>query len=402
LKAESLLKFYDVILVGAGPAGCSAALCLAKMGYNVLLVEEAKFPRDKVCGDGIGPATLEVLDRLGMIPRIMERDPWRIDEVQLSSPAGHVVAASFSHLKGPYRHGLVMPRREFDLLLWQQVQTFSKVHALEDCRVMDLVYGNGGVEGVRVKRGGVMEEFRGKAVIGADGVYSLVAKKLFRTRRAQRGYAFGVRAYYRQVEGLTHRIEIHFPKSTLPGYGWIFPLGKDTANVGIGVSSRFLKEIDIRALFRTFLGDTPRVRDRLKKAVMVENSFGGWPIPLGKFFPRRSCKNVLLIGDAGGFADALTGEGIYYALRSGECAAETLQGLLGLDGGVERAGAVYERLWKKAFNRKEYLIGSVIQRLVTREAFLNFNIRRAVQKPIMAQNLASILCHQKSKIGLLL
>jgi len=143
------------------------------------------------------------------------------------------------------------------------------------------------------------------------------------------------------------------------------------------------------------------LREKLRKAHFLKNSFRGWPIPLGTFFPRRSHKNVLLLGDAGCFADSLTGEGIYYALRGGECAAEAVHTGLNTPGGIRKMGEVYDKLWRKAFRSREYLIGKIFQRFVITESFCNYNVRRALQKPIMAQNLASILCHQKTKLRLL-
>ena len=134
---------------------------------------------------------------------------------------------------------------------------------------------------------------------------------------------------------------------------------------------------------------------------MVENSLQGGPIPLGSFFRRRSRKNVLLVGDAAGFTDVLTGEGIYFAMRSGECAAETIHSALKSPEEMEKAGRIYEGLWRRELRSLEFLFGSFVHRLIVREFFLNRNITRALKKPSMARDLASILCHQKSKIGLL-
>jgi geranylgeranyl reductase family protein len=394
-------KAYDAIIVGAGPGGCSAATCLACKGYDVLLVDKASFPRDKVCGDGISPGALEVLDRLGVTQKIMDRSPWRIDGVEISSPAGQRVRANFSHLKGSYKHGWVMPRREFDFLLFQHVQSFPNVHVLENCEVKDLSYAGSRIEGVQVKCGNFMEEFSGKVIIGADGVYSLVAQKILFPGAISRSHAFAVRAYFNHVQRLNHYIEIHCEESILPAYGWIFPTGEDSANVGVGISCRFLKKKDIKKLFQAFIGKNKFLKEKLCNAQFIENSFKGWPIPLGIFSPRRSHKNVLLIGDAGCFADFLTGEGIYYALRGGECAAEAVHIGLHIPGGLVRMGEVYEKLWRRAFQSREYLIAKILPRFVISKKFLNFNVRRALEKSVMAQTLASILCHQKTKIRLL-
>jgi len=134
----------------------------------------------------------------------------------------------------------------------------------------------------------------------------------------------------------------------------------------------------------------------------LEGSLKGWPIPLGTCGGKRGYKNVLLLGDAGRFADVLSGEGIYYALRGGECAAEAVDTSLRSPGAAaERAGEVYERLWRRSFRPFEYAIGNLLQKWVLKEMFLNFNVRRACRNPVMARNLASILCHEKTKMRLL-
>ncbi len=399
-RPESMEKEYDVIIVGGGPAGCSAAICLARQGCKVLLMDKAQFPRDKVCGDGVGPLTLEVLDRLGVLQVMMDRNPWRVEGIDFFSPAGQRVRAPFSHLEGRYKHGLVLPRREFDFLLWQHVRGFSNVQVLENCEGVDLISAGSKIVGIQARYGSSLEDFRGKVILGADGAYSLVAKRISSPTRIFRSYAFAARGYFHQVEGLTNQIEIHCEKNLLPGYGWIFPIGEDSANVGVGIASRFLKKKDMNKLFHSFIWGNPPLRQRFRKARLVENSFKGFPIPFGTLGPRRSHKNVLLLGDAGRFADVLSGEGIYYALRGGECAAEAIH--KGLNAGEsEKICEFYEKLWRRALDPKEYLIGNLLQRWVIGEFFLNLNVRRACRNPVMARNLASILCHEKTKVRLL-
>jgi len=393
-------KRYDAIIVGAGPAGCSAAISLARRGYEVLLVEKERFPRGKVCGDGIGPPALEVLDRLGILPEVMQKNPWKVEGVKLSSPAGQLVTASFSHLKGPYPYGLVMPRREFDSLVFQQAGKFSNVQVLENWAVKDLILRDGSAEGVRAESEGTEGEFLGKFLIGADGAYSTVRRKVFPRKKVPVPGAFGVRAYFQGVQDLSAHIEIHCPPAILPGYGWVFPTGENSANVGVGIPSARLPQKDFRKIFQTFIEETPAVKERLRTARLVEHSLQGGPIPLAGFWGRRSRRNILLVGDAGGFADVLTGEGVFFALRSGECAAEAIHNTLSSPGEVERAGKIYEKTWRKNLGSLDSLIGPWAQRWIVREFFLNRNIGRAIRRPSMARNLASILCHQRSKIGL--
>ena len=400
-KAKRLMeKRYDVIIVGAGPAGCSAAMSLARLGYEVALLEKEKFPRGKVCGDGIGPASLEVLDRLGVLPEVLQKSPWRIDGIKLSSPSGRMVSASFSHLRNPYPYGVVMPRREFDSLLFERAGNHPRIRILEKWAVKDLLFRDGSAEGVRAESEGEKGEFYGKILVGADGAYSTVRRKIFPRRKVPAPGAFGLRAYFQGVSGLTGHIEIHCPRSLLPGYGWVFPTGGDSANVGVGIASDQVRNKDLRGLFRAFVEETKGVKERLASARMAENSLQGGPIPLAGFWGRRSRGNILLVGDAGTFADVLTGEGIYSALRSGECAAEAIHRALSSSGDGGRTGAIYERIWRKNLGSLDFLIGPWAQKCMVREFFLDRNIGRAARKPSMARDLASILCHEKSKIGL--
>jgi geranylgeranyl reductase family protein len=394
-------KGYDVIIVGAGPAGCSAAIFLARLGHDVLLMDKAKFPREKVCGDGIGPLALEVLDRLGVLKEAADRNPWRVEGIDFFSPAGQRVRSSFSHLRGRYRHGWIFPRREFDLLLWQHARSYSNVRTLESCEGKGLVYAGGRIVGIQGKSRDSLEEFRGKVIIGADGAHSVVSRIISSPGRIFRNFSFAVRGYFQQVKGLTHQIEIHCEKHLLPGYGWVFPTGEDSANVGVGIASRLLKGKDMKKLFRVFIEGNQSLRERFHEARLVNDSFGGWPIPLAGFGTRRSRQNVLLLGDAGRFADVLSGEGIFFALRSGECAAQAIHQGLNIPGETDRVGEIYEKLWRRAFDPKEYWIGNLLQRLIIRETFLNWNVTRAGENPIMVRNLASILCHEKTKLRLL-
>jgi geranylgeranyl reductase family protein len=394
-------KEYDVIIVGAGPAGCSAAICLARRGYEVLLMDKARFPRDKTCGDGLSPPALEVLDRLGVGETISRLDPWRVEGIDFFSPEGQRVRAGFSHLSGKYKHGSVLPRREFDFQLWKAAQAFSNIRAIENCEGENLVYDGERVAGIHARQANSVEPFRGKVIVGADGAYSIVAKVFPSPTHGFRNCAFALRGYFHQVEDLTHQIEIHCERSLLPGYGWVFAVGETSANVGVGISLPLLKGNDLKKLFRFFVSENPSLKERFRGAKLAEGSVKGWPIPLGTFSRKRGHKNLLLVGDAGHFADVLSGEGIYFALRGGECAAEAVDAAFQMRGGPDRAGEIYEKLWRRSLRAGEYAIGNLLRKSVLKEAFLNFNVRRARKNPVMARNLASILCHEKTKMRLL-
>ncbi len=393
-------KEHDVIIVGAGPAGCSAAICLARFGYDILLVDKARFPREKVCGDGISPPSINALDRLGVLPALLARNPWKVEGMHFYSPAGRDVIAPFAHLNGTYKYGVVFPRKELDHLLWKHACSRPEVRAVEECEASKFLYEGTRIAGILAKQGNHPAEFRGRVVIGADGVYSRLAREISVRGRTFRDYSFAVRAYFDQVDGLNRHIEIHCERLLLPGYGWIFPTGPDSANVGVGIASSYLKKKVMKELFHEFI-DSPNLRERFRRARISERGLKGSLIPMGGFGRRRSYRNVLLLGDAGGFADVLTGEGIYHALRGGECASEAVHQGLSARGGGERVGEIYDGLWKKIFTPRESWIGNMIQRILIGEFFLNFHVGRASRNPVMARDLASILCHEKTKMGLL-
>ncbi len=393
-------KKHDVIVVGAGPAGCSAATFLAGNGCSVLLVDKAKFPRDKACGDGLSPSALDVLERMGVTGRMEKSRPWRIDGVEFSSPAGKKLRTQFQQIEGLGNHSYVLPRKDLDFVLFKHVRELSNVVVLENCEVRDLVHEENAVSGVRVNYENESKEFSGKVVVGADGVHSIIARKTSFLNSNAKHRVLAARAYFDNVPGLDHYIEIHCDKSILPGYGWVFPTGEGSANVGVGTSCRSAtRKKDIKTLFDTFLEQNKSMKNRFNRTQMIGNSLKTWPIPLGSCSSKRSYENVILIGDAGSFADTLTGEGIYYALRSGEYAAQAIT--IGLNNNINKIADIFERLWRREFKRREYILGYLIQRFVFGEFFLNFNINRALRNDKMAEALVEILCHRKSKLRLL-
>jgi geranylgeranyl reductase family protein len=391
---------HDVIIVGAGPAGCSAATFLGRNGYSVLVVDRERFPRDKACGDGLSPPAIDILERMGVTKRIERSNPWRIDGVEFISPAGKKLRTEFRCVEGIRDHSYVLPRRDLDFVLFQHLRENSNADIVESCDVRDLSYEGDDVSGIRVDTEDGPKKFIGKVIVGADGVHSVIARKFFSLDTDPKHMVLAVRAYFEKVDGLDRFIEIHCEKSILPGYGWVFPTGQDSANVGVGTSYRVaLRKKDVRKMFDTFLERNRLMKERFNRTQMRWNSFRAWLIPLGSRPFQRSRRNVLLIGDAGSFADTLSGEGIYHALRSGEYVAEAID--IGLRTNPKKIGEIFETLWKREFKRKEYALGHFIQRFVFNEHFLNFNINRAIKSRKMAERLVEILCHKKSKLRLL-
>ncbi|MGB3129823.1 MAG: geranylgeranyl reductase family protein, partial [Dehalococcoidia bacterium] len=360
---------------------------------DVLLVDKAEFPRDKVCGDGFSASSLAVLERVRALEVIERMNPFRIDGVTVSSPNGTIASAKTPSVKGLRDYGYVIPRKDFDYQLLQFVKEVPRVKVLESFSVKDLVYDESNVCGVRSDD----ETYLGKVIIGADGVHSTIAKKLSMRNDNPKHRALAVRAYFENIENLNHYIEIHYEESILPAYGWIFPTSEHSANVGIGVGTRFTDTKEIKTLFYRFLERNSYARKKLKNAHMIENSFKGCPLTFGSFPSKRSYRNVLLIGDAASFIDVLTGEGIYYALRSGELAAQAMDETLHRSNNIEGVATLYEKLWMKEFRWKEFYAGYLLQSLLNNKHIVNFNISRASKRVKNAETLAGVIAHKLPK-----
>ncbi len=391
------MKSYDVVISGAGPAGCSSALFLAQKGYRVLLLDKATFPREKVCGDGITAATSTLLEEMGVMDRLRLRlGPLMVCEgVTLFSPAGTVVQGRISQAGSLAGAAYVIPRKEFDDCLIASVKEHSTITLLENTTVTDVIMDGERARGVRSTGG----DWFGRVIIAADGAYSPIASRLHLANKEKKHQGFAIRAYYSKVEGLTDSIELHYDKSMVPGYGWIFPLGNQRANVGVGLMTRFKDQRALKQLFERFVGENAFASAKLKHAVMEPGTLKGWPLPFGSFQGKRGRGNVLLTGDAGSFVDPLNGEGIYYALKSGRYAAEAAA--KALDEEDTRASGYYEKLWRKEFSFHEFTLGYTLQPLLNNEFLLESLMRFAAKKQTRANLLAGVIGHNFKKRDLL-
>jgi geranylgeranyl reductase family protein len=389
---------YDVIVVGAGPAGCSAAFYLAKRGLEVLLVDKARFPRGKTCGDGVGAASTQFLANMGVLEKLEAGGAQRITQVLVSSPDGTIVSGHPAALASHGGYAVVAPRQLLDAVLLDHVRAQPHVTVLEGFKAAELARVDGVVCGVTGTLGGVPTSLRGDFVVGADGANSLIAVLIAAANRQRAHRQVALRAYFDDVDLLTDRIEIHFTTSLLPGYGWVFPTGARSANVGVYLSPRPRTTLSPRDAFHDFVQNHPLARRNLAHARLREGTLTGWTLPSGSFRGPRGVENVLLVGDAASFIDPLTGEGIYYGLRSGQLAAEAIASV---GSRPAMATPAYERLWRRDFQWREFVPARLFRRLLRSPWVVDTVFRTALKSPRRTATLLGAVGHTVPKASLL-
>ena len=317
-----MTKSFDVIVAGAGPAGSTAAAALARRGRNVLLLDRVAFPRDKTCGDGIPPGTVGILHDLGLRDELESAAFTRVRAVRLVSSRGRDFTVPFDPRREDTRF-LIAPRVQFDDLLRRHAvasgATFQRAHVREPWME------GGRVCGVRAEIDGVTHEIRAPYVIAADGATSALGRALAPGRVSESHRGVAIRAYLDGIDTRSFAAEFHFQAALAPGYGWVFPLGPDRANVGVLMRTDRFKRTGatLQELFQQFL-DTPDVRSRVA-AGAAPRDIATWQLPYATpSSPSRRVDGVLFTGDAGRFIDSLTGEGIHHAVMTAAIAAQVV------------------------------------------------------------------------------
>lgn len=367
----------DVVVVGAGPGGAAAAHTLATAGADVLLLERARFPRDKSCGDGITAHAVDILADMGVgFDAFAGRAVKTLGGV-IGGPNGATFAA-----RPPMHGGMpvecwVVPRLTLDEEV-ARAAVRAGAHLQEGATVTGLLRDGRAVCGVEYTDGAVTRAIKAKVVIGADGAHSQVAKALGEPAAPAAHVGYALRGYYAGVTGLKEDLEIYyFDRRLLPGYGWVFPTGPETANVGVGIYTGELRRSrrKLRDILDDFIAAEPNVAERLRNARRIGRAIG-WPLPVSSLQRRTFFDGAMLCGDAASLVDPLTGEGIYTALVSGRSAGRAaLEALRANDASAQRLRQ-HEAEWK-AIAGGYLSSGRLLKNLAKSAALMNLIVRRA-------------------------
>ena len=382
---------FDIVIIGAGPAGCACAYMLSGKGLKVALIEKDCFPRDKICGDALSADVVNQFFRMdaALAEKFIQTNPKQASNgVRFFAPNAQFVDVDFTNPKHKEAAGFVMKRLEFDHFFAEQVKKRSDISFFENETVKDVK-----TEDDHVLIATQNHHFTTKMVVGADGANSIVNRKLANQQIDKKHHSAGLRQYYQNVEGMTENghIELHFYKEILPGYFWIFPLPEGKANVGLGMLSSTVskKKINLKKEFETLLTKHPNIKDRFKNATPLEN-IKGFSLPLGSKKKKLSGAHFILLGDAASLIDPFTGEGIGNAIRSGRIAATHLESAF--------QKKTFDAQFNKSYDTKIYKatwqelrVSASLQKLLRFPWLFNFVIKKARKNKSLQLLLTSML-----------
>lgn len=372
------VRTRDVIVVGAGPAGSALAAQLAAR-FDVLLLDRWRFPRAKPCGEYASPGVPAALERLGCWPATAALGPARLRGMEIVAPDGGRFAVEYGSDGGGPRLSLTLPRREFDAALLEHARRRGAT-VQEGTLVLDVLRRGEQVVGVLARApDGAVRERRARLVVGADGLRSVVARRLGLARPQRWPQRLGLVAHYQEVAWPAPWGEMHVGRR---GYCGVAPLGDGRLTVGLVLPAGTRPPPGgLDALFDAALSDYPTLAARLGRGRRAGPVLGVAPLGVGA--RRVAGAGFLLVGDAAGFFDPFTGEGIFRALRSAELAAAVASDALGRGDLSAGALAPYARRRAAAFRDKEWLVG-LVQLFVCQPALLSYAVARLAARPALA------------------
>ncbi len=316
------MKKRQVIVVGGGIGGSSAAFHMKQLGIDVLMLEKDQFPRDKPCGDGVIPAVFPVLRNMGVYDQVVA-EGYPSGYIRLYAPDDtYFRMSNTTTLEGEEAPMYCIPRYRFDDMV-NKAAVNAGVDYLENFEVTEILMERGQAKGIRGIHNGKAVEIESDMVVLASGSHSMVARQMGFYEENPDYVFYGLRGYFNDIEGLED-VEFYYPDKFLPtGYIWLFPTGKTSANVGVFITESALKKTGMTSeeLLWEWIGNTHMGHKRLGHAKLI-GKLKGWRLPSGKRKPIYA-GGVMAVGDAGNMIEQYGGGGIPQAMVAGTIAAQT-------------------------------------------------------------------------------
>ena len=352
---------FDVAVVGGGPSGSATAHYLASKGHSVLVCEKKHFPREKTCGDGLTPRAVKVLDEMGLGNQLATWE--RVRGLRIHA-AGRTMELPFPELDEWCNYGLVKPRKDLDQIVLNNAEAVG-AKVVYGMQATKPVFEKGTMVGFTAKLDGQDEEVRARYTVCAEGSATKFSRSLGRIRNEDYPMGFAIRQYFKSPMQQSGWFEAYLEVRSdgpeqLPGYGWVFPVGDGTVNVGVGLLSTFRgwRDVNLHHLQDSFVAQLSPEWEVNAETVCSKPRAGRlfmgasvWP-PHGPGF--------VLVGDAAGMVNPCNGEGIAYGYETGRIAGRHIHEALTDGSGpsltaytkeLETTYGPYYRLGRKFVNK---------------------------------------------------
>ncbi|GAA1343678.1 geranylgeranyl reductase family protein [Arthrobacter roseus] len=405
----------SVLIVGAGPAGSTAAYHLAKAGIEVTVLEKTRFPREKVCGDGLTPRAVREVQLLNLPHQ--EADGWRRNKGLRLIAGGRTVELPWPELSDFPEYGLIRTRLGFDEALARHAES-AGARILEAHSVTTVLKDKfDRVSGVRAalldnngRKTGETQDFTADVVLAADGNSTRTALSMGIAKRDDRPLGVAVRTYFTSPRHDDDWMEgwLELPDAQghpLPGYGWVFGVGDGTSNVGLGIlnSSSAFGKLDYKQVLREWTAGMPA-----EWGFTPANQVGdirGAALPMGFNRTPHYSPGLLLLGDAGGMVSPFNGEGISYAMESARYAADLIVSAHAtsdqsahsadtFDAQLARYSTIIRDQWGSHFT-----LGRVFAALIGKPSIMKLALRTGMPVPILMRFVVRMLANLTDQGG---
>jgi len=373
----------EVLIIGAGPAGSSAAIRLARAGREVLLVDRCRFPRLKPCGEYYNPEACRLLAELGLLAAVEAAGAQRVEALELAARRGCRLVVPFAGIAPTEHPALSLGREVLDSLLLDEARR-SGVTVWEEALVREPLGDERCVEGALIECHGALHQARARITLAADGLRSRFARRLGLAGREPARRKLGLSARYRAADDVLPRVLM---SAATDGCCGLAVRGAE-ANLGMVVDAHRAREVggDPSSFFHQALGDYPELRAAVAGEALSVRAVG----PLTWTTRRQSTGGCLLLGDAAGFYDPFTGQGVTFGLLTAELAAEVTHAALSEgDVSLERL-AEYSRRRSRMLAPR-VLVQRAIQAVISHPRLLERVVERLDRRPDTARTLVSVI-----------